>query len=388
MRRPAAAFLSAHSFTSKRRAGFHWLADAYRRAGWRILFVTVGPSRLSALRGDWRLEGTGPADWNRVVRLDADSETYLWVPPFHPANLGNAVANRLVEPLWRLTPRFAMPGLPAWLAAADQIVVESAGGIMLVPRLRALAPSAHLVYRVSDDLDVIGAHPLLGRIERRVAPLFDLISLPSPRLARRFAGLETVTVHRHGVPVDLIRAPQPSPFPEDGRVRVLSLGHTVFDAAAANAATAALPDWEFHVFGLPRGLAPRPNLVQHGERPFAELIPYLQHAQVGAAFYRAVPGADYLVDTSNKIAQYACAGLPIVAPGFLEPDRNDVFCYDSTVETSIGEAFLAAGACDRSSLAPPPAESWDTVAARLMPQRAGQACDESTGGPTRPTWPC
>lgn len=37
--------LSQHVLDSARRAGFHWLADAFWRAGWDVTFVTTGISQ-------------------------------------------------------------------------------------------------------------------------------------------------------------------------------------------------------------------------------------------------------------------------------------------------------------------------------------------------------
>ena len=48
--------VSGHYLGSKRRAGFHHLAQAYGSLGWDVTFVTAAISLLSRLRGDYRFE--------------------------------------------------------------------------------------------------------------------------------------------------------------------------------------------------------------------------------------------------------------------------------------------------------------------------------------------
>ena len=47
-------FVTSHYLESDHKAGFHWLADSFWRAGWHVLFFTESISWLSYLRRDAR----------------------------------------------------------------------------------------------------------------------------------------------------------------------------------------------------------------------------------------------------------------------------------------------------------------------------------------------
>src|SRR5262245_40502738 len=47
--------VTGHYLESKRKAGFHWLADAYWRAGWEVIFLTTAISWLSWLQRNYRM---------------------------------------------------------------------------------------------------------------------------------------------------------------------------------------------------------------------------------------------------------------------------------------------------------------------------------------------
>ncbi len=49
------------------------------------------------------------------------------------------------------------------------------------------------------------------------------------------------------------------------------------------------------------GKAPA-NVHVHPETPFDDTLPYVKHATVGIAAYHAAEGADYLADSSLKLA--------------------------------------------------------------------------------------
>ncbi|NQW11438.1 MAG: hypothetical protein HQ481_16350 [Alphaproteobacteria bacterium] len=360
-----AVFLSQHVLDSRRRAGMHFLARAYRDAGWRVTFVTVGLSPLARLGDDARLTDAPPEVRNRLVEIEPGLTQFVWMAPLHPRNAHRGWLNALTGPIFASYPAFVPAALRAVLAEADHVVVESAAGIMLVPMIRRDNPRARLIYRVSDDLRVLGAHPVVLAAERAALSRFSVISIPSPTLADRFPGLETVVHHPHGLDTAVFSEATASPY-APGERAVISVGTMLFDTAAALAVCRARPDLQVHFFGA---LADKPsadNAVHHGERPFAELVPYMQHAAVGAAFYRPAPGSAYLADTSNKMMQYAACRLPILAPDFVAGGRGHIFGYRPDDSGSIAQALDAALNADRSVLPFPTALSWDTVAAAII----------------------
>lgn len=360
-----AVFFSQHVLTSRRRAGMYFLARAYHALGWRVTFVTVGLSWLSTLKRDPRLEDASPAARNRLVEVEPGLFSYAWMPAFHPINPGRLAVNRLAGPLFRLYPRLPASGLAAEVAAADHLVFESSAGAMLVPWARALNPGARMIYRVSDDLRVLGAHPVVIAAEQAAVPEFALISVPSPLLAGLFPGCGSVRYQPHGLNTAAFDRPGPSPYGQD-EVAVVSVGDMLFDAEAAAAACAARPDWRFHFFGGHGHPPDVPNAVRHGERAFDEIVPYVRHARLGAAFYRPAPGAAYLADTSNKLMQYAYCRLPAIAPDFVADDRPHLFGYRPGDPASVADALRRAETADCDALPFPAARPWTEVAAEVI----------------------
>ena len=85
--------VSGHYLESKRRAGFHWLADAFWRAGGEVLFFTAGLSHLSRLRGDQRFQFPVRAEAKRIKWVRERLASFVWFTPWHTANLRLALLN-------------------------------------------------------------------------------------------------------------------------------------------------------------------------------------------------------------------------------------------------------------------------------------------------------
>ncbi len=90
--------LTGHWWGSRRRAGFHFLAEAMADAGHDVTFATVGVSPMSWLVHDHR-RLAGMSLRERPARTTPDGPTTMvWSTPFHPANLRRPALNRLVTP--------------------------------------------------------------------------------------------------------------------------------------------------------------------------------------------------------------------------------------------------------------------------------------------------
>jgi 2-beta-glucuronyltransferase len=300
--------------------------------------------------------------------------SYVWFTPYHPLNRLPAVANIVLSPLFRRYGRLPMPNLKPLVAEADLIVFESTSGLMLVDRFRAWSPTARFVYRVSDDLRMLKAHPVVLEAETRALPQFDLISVPSEYILRLFGGRPHVELQYHGLETaDFDRATE-NPYGPGSEAHAVFVGTAYLDTDFLELAARDHPDWEFHVIGAFDKLAERRNLIAHGELPFAETVPYLQHADVGLSPLRYRPGLESLTD-SLKIVQYTYCRLPIVAPDFLRSSRTNVFSYRPGDAASIHEALTAARAFDRSTVDRSAIGTWDDLARKL----AGPLADEATG---------
>jgi 2-beta-glucuronyltransferase len=364
---------SYHYLGSNRKAGFHWIADAFWRMGWDVVFVTAPISRISRLRGDFRFDHPVLAEANRLVRVDERLRSYVLYTSYHPVALPNAWMNWLAAPLFTRYGRARLGPLAAAAAESDLMIIESTPAIMLVPQLKHLNPNGRLVYRASDDLTFPSQRtpPFVFKAEELLAPAFDLISAASHITVDRLGG-DNATYHPHGVAKHLFDLAETSPY-ADG-THVVWVGTKWIDNAFLELAATAFPAWDFHVVGPISRTVSHPNIHYYGELPFEETIPFIRHADIGWSTF-PIPHAggrarDVMRIHSLKTMQYTYCGLPIVAPRDLVIDREHVFPYDVTEPSTVRAALEAAAAAGRKPELAEDVFSWDDLARILAGEGA------------------
>jgi len=324
---------------SRRRIGFHHLARAYRKLDWDVVFVTAPISFLQRLRGDYRFDYPVREEANRLVRVDEWLASYVLMTWWQPGNLRLSLANRLSSGLFRRYARVSLGGLRELLPETDLIVFEGTAALLLVPRFRALAPRARIVYRASDDLRRLRVHPLLLQAEAEAVAQVDLTSVPTQEMAAALEPFGPVHVHPPAIDKEALDRATESPYAV-GPAAVFVGVTPLFDYETLAAAARLAPHVAFHVVGLPpRAVAA--NVTFHAEMPYDDVVPYLQHAAYGLLFFP--PGYPSLGE-GNKVAQYSYCRLPIVAPSFFETDRPNMCFYDVGDQLSLARALAAAEA--------------------------------------------
>lgn len=356
-------FVTNHYLNSDRKAGFHWLAEAFWRAGWHVLFFTESISWLSYVRGNERCKYPLFRERHRIHYVRERMASYVWLTPFHPINLRLSWLNRLAAPVLNLYSSFSLGEAEAEIARADLFVFDSDHGLLLFDRFKELNSHARFVYRVSDDIRILGHHPLLPEQEDRVVERFDLVSAPSTRFQGRFPSTAQFSVHNHGLEKVLFDRDFATPYATP-RPNVVYVGRNHFDADLLARAAQLFPAWTFHVLGAVGPIPAAPNVIAYGERPFAEIVPYVKHADIGLQNLLYTPGAECFAD-SLKMFQYTYCRLPIVAPSFLKSERKHVHYYEPGDDISIRAAFLAAYAHDRSTISTAGILTWDELASKL-----------------------
>jgi 2-beta-glucuronyltransferase len=335
-----AVILTGHFAIQKRRANILWLSDELRANGWHVTFITTGYSWVSKLRGDRRFKSLYDRPKTGTFKIDDTLSAVFRYAPLHPFSLRNRMLDRAVSPLHKVFAAYWKRHLQAPLADADLVVIESGPPIMLAPHVAHFAPRARMVYRVSDDVELLGLPAFIRKAELNYAPLFDRISMASKVLAKVFDGHSTVKIDPIGIPKALYARPLPDPFgPGRAAREAVCAGTTQFDMQAAIAIAQLRPNWRLHILGRlqnppPHGLPE--NLVFHGELPFERSAAFIKHGDIGLALYLDRPGVEYQTTQSNRILQYRYFGLPIIGPArLIDPAFPGILGYKALTSTAL-----------------------------------------------------
>ena len=351
--------LTAHDYRTPRKANMHFIAEQLATRG-TMRFFSLRYSALSKRKNDARAFLDDRA--NRVERVDG-VDCYLWKQPIHPFNTHRTWLQPLESAWFGYVAEHVPSILRQWIREADVIFFESGSAILHVALAKRLNPSARLVYIASDDLDTIGVAEAVKTRFAVVAPLFDALCVPSPRLAMP-PGARRYFVP-HGLEPSLATRGDPSPYPPGSRVAV-SVGSMLFDPTFFRLAAPAFRDLTFHVIGSgladPQGFAA--NVRFHGEMDHDETLRYIKHAAIGIAPYRADAVPAYLVETSMKLMQYAFFGVPAVCPASVTGDLPYRHGYQPGCAASIAAAIR--GALAAPAFAPPRFLDWSQVTDRLI----------------------
>lgn len=353
-------FLSNHYWGSARKAGFHGLAQAFRETGWKVRFVTTGLSQISFLKTDPQLGRLKRSDRNRWITTPDGVETYVYCPPVHPfARLSGT--NLITDSLFARLYRSGIPvDLGQGLASSDLVVFESNASLLLFDAAKRMAPRARRVYRVSDDVRVVGMAPSILAAEDAAISHFDLISVPSwVLLEKRFGHLPSARFHPHGLDLFQLEAARDGSLPKLESPSCVALGTTLFDADLLALCARARPEMRFYIVGAlpPKRRIDLPNIIWCDERPFEEALSMTAAGDIAAAFYRPEKGTEYLAETSNKIAQYTFLRKAIIGPRHLAgslPTLN-FFAVDPPTEEG------ARAAIERALLGSPPEAPADLL---------------------------
>jgi 2-beta-glucuronyltransferase len=363
-------FLSNHIWHSKRRAGFHALAQSFAEAGWEVLFVSTGLSLLSFLRKDRRLDSVERSEFNEIRQVDRNIYSYIYIPLLHPVRVPAYVGRPLQSALFSSYGKSVGPGFERFARSASIFVVESNSSIFLVDHIREKFPQGKLVYRVSDDVRVLPMSDLIREKEDDVISSFDLISVPSRIMLERFSAHPKALFHPHGIDQNFFNTDFPNPFPSRNSKNIVSVGSTLFDYDFVNTAARLRPSCLFHIVGdvSQKRLSAAKNIICYGELPFKEAACFSAHGDVALAPYILKSGAEYLAETSNKIGQYCYLRKAVVAPRFIVKrlGYKNMVPYDMDDEQSISSAIdtaLDLRLCGAEVPRPP---SWAEVRDELI----------------------
>jgi 2-beta-glucuronyltransferase len=365
--------ITVHHWNSKKRAGFHWLADSFHKKGYEVLFFTCPLSLLSVIANDERVKSGLLQKRNQVIKEDKGFWSFVWFTAWHPANLCISVLNSISSLLFKRYGGLSLGESEDFLKTADIIVFESGAALMLFPKIRAINPRAVFVYRVSDDLRLLKSHPVIVKAEADYAEHFNLVSVPNSKMLKIFEDTDSnIRLHLHGINKQLFDQNYDDPYQDKTGTNAVFVGISMLDTDFVERASRLMPDWTFHIIGPLEGVPNRDNIIAYGELKFNETIPFIKHADIGLATRSYAPGAESLGD-SLKIIQYTYCKLPIIAPDFIDINRDHAFYYKPGDDESILKALENAKEFDRTNVKRSDVLSWDELAAKLEGDADAQA---------------
>lgn len=357
--------LSNHLYGLRgRKASVHFITDEYARRGADVSFVTVGRSLLTRLRRHGRYVALNAAPERIWARTENGVNTVVTSSALHPIDLRRPLLNALTEPLVSGFGRALPDDVIRPLAGVDRIMIDSGTAVMYFPYVRRQFPDAKIFYNAADLLRNINRRPSLLRAEAAAARAAAVVRAPSALMAEGYPTEANFRFIPHGLDKALFDACATSPYPQ-GSTNLVSVGSTLHDAEALRAIALAVPDAIVHVFGAPNDAEAPANMVQYGERPFGDIIPYIKYADAGIAAYVLDDDTAYMAQSSLKLIQYRYCGLPILAPTRLSGANPNVITYDPQDAGSIRQATQEALASGGGAYAPEDILSWSQVVDRL-----------------------
>ncbi|WP_330646975.1 hypothetical protein RPE78_15395 (plasmid) [Thioclava litoralis] len=375
--------ITGHLPLQKRKASMQWFCEDVQKRGGHVTMVSVGYSWLSRWRKDRRLmqvDGRVPEGYRR---LSPSFDAYFGYAPIHPFSLRQPLLDALMAPAMALFRGYWAKRLPALLAKADLVLIESGPPILLADIAKKHAPHAKFVYRASDDCKSLGLPRTVLQAELEKAPLFDRISMAGPQIAARFHDFAQTRIDPIGVPRAVLEQPMASPFTGQRGCQAVCAGTTQIDLASASLMAEARPDWTFHILGR---IARKPddlptNLVLHGEVSYETSVSYIRYADIGLALYRDLPGIEYQAHHSNRMLLYRYFGLPILGP-------HRVFSgislrgagYEANDAASIRHALDRIATLERGP-GDPDIEDWSRLTDRLLSVLPGVHCQVESRRP-------
>jgi len=366
-----AVLLTGHYWSSRRRAGFHWIADSLIRNGWEVLFFTAPFSWFSILRRDHRTQYPVYSERRKLIQKEKRLWSFVWFTPWHPVDFRFGFLNRLCYDLFDSYGDFSLGEAESFIKKSNLFILESNPVLFLEERLRKLNPEARSVYRVSDDLRLLNPHPVLLDRERRLTATFDLISVPSQYIYDLFDKQPQLKLHTHGVSKELFDIEYLNPYKAGHGPNLIFVGQAYFDYDFLEIATGLFPNWHFHIIGPLNNSIKRDNVHFYGEVPFSNTIPYVKYADIGLHTLAHTRGAESFTD-SLKMIQYEYCRLPIIAPDYMDCDRSQVHYYKPGDPDSINGALSQAIKFDRSKISVDHINSWDDLTDNLIGEKTEQ----------------
>lgn len=320
--------ISYHYFGSKKKAGFHFLANALNDMGHDVTFVTGFFSLLSIIRWDRRIKEEGFLINLFKPKIIDGVTCIINGTLFHPAaalpNCINELFSRFVTPRRNLRKK---------CSNADIVIFESDPSLLYQNKLN-YKENSKTIYRVSDSLKMLGLPKQVLDIEKKIENTFTSISCPTKVIYDTFNTNNKTLLH-HGIQKKLFDEDlSNSPYSQNS-INHVFIGNSYLDFDFLEIAAKSFPSHKFHIFGSFASSKYSENVIFHGYKPFTALVPYIKNADTGLHIVTNENNVAESLGDSLKVHQYSYCNLPIIAPAPVKTDRSNFFKYEYQNEKSI-----------------------------------------------------
>ena len=334
---------SAHCYHEQRQAGFHHIANTLVELGHDILFYTTPVSRLfylnTWLKGntDHRIAALKTTPPNQLQQVSPLLQTYIQYNWVHPVKTFEWIEN-ILDACYQ---EVKLPAsIHSFIQTADVAIFESCLGIYHIEQVKHLNPNIKLVYRVSDDLELLKTPKKLQKFEQKFAQKCHLISTPTQSLLHKFRHFSHAKLCLHGINKVIFDQSLTNPYKDTNLKHAVFVGTRILDTQFLSYMSAAFPQIMFHIIGpIPISIHGK-NIKYYGELPFIQAVPFIKFANIGMMAIKVTNGEkDNVAKDALKVIQYTYCGLAIVAPETLKTTRVNTFYYQPDHKQSMIRAL-------------------------------------------------
>jgi 2-beta-glucuronyltransferase len=360
-----AVLITSHFWNSKRKAGFHHIADSLLKKDYEVLFLTGDVSYLRFIRKDYKNSLMEKSKYNTLLKESKNFSQFIKFTYLHPVNYKNELLNKLALPVIK-NYSDKLKGeneINDFIKEADVIIFESFNGLFWFEHFKELNSKAKYIYRVSDDIRQLKKHFHLIAHEENISSKFDLVSVPSEYIYKLFKN-NNVKLHHHGIRKDLFDKDYSSPYSGEDEFNYVFTGNAYLDEDFLKLASNNFPEDRFHIIG-PFKKKSSDKIKYYGEIEFENTIPFIKYANAGLHTLEHDERAAAFTD-SLKVIQYTYCRLPVIVPDFIKSKRENFIYYEPGNKSKIKEALEKAKRFDRSSIDVSEIDSWDEVTDKLL----------------------
>lgn len=334
-------FLTGHYYNSKRKAGFHFLAEAFQKKDYEVTFITSVVSLLTFLKRDHKVHEKGFIE-NLFHKLYFNNiKSIINFSFLHPVDRNSNFLEKIGSYFFKLS-----KASQEEIIGANYIIFESVPALLFFDRVKEINPNAKTMYRMSDDTEVIKLAKCVIEYERNILNRFDIVSVPTKFMYDKFSKIspKNIRLDFHGIDKKLYDMAMESPY-DKNTINHIFVGNSYLDENFIDIASALFQNHQFHIIGPFKKNIKRGNVIYYGQMPFEKTIPYVKFASTGLQIRENRDGAAGTLADSLKVLQYTYCKLPIIAPSIIPASHRENFFYyeyddRQSIKNCINDALL------------------------------------------------